>query len=111
MFLCYGKFLDTGLVIPVEVVRNEIEAKGSREAASLPSMLLRSLYKPLKGMHDNRGFRGLVHENEEGMAKVSFLSLGGLCLLNLGEIILFRLVRTILLNTILVGLSRLLGSG
>ena len=53
----------------------------------------------------------MVHENAEGTAKISLLSLGGLGLLNLGGLILLSLGRLILLNISLVGLGRLLGSG
>ena len=77
MFLSCGTLLYTGLVIPVEVVRDETKAEGSRDAASFLSVSLSSLYAPLTGLHDNRGFRGLVRENAEGTAKVTFLRLEG----------------------------------
>ena len=59
-------------------MRDETEAEVSREAASFSFVSLRSSYAPLTGTHDIRGVGGLVHENAEGTAKVSFLSLGGL---------------------------------
>ena len=111
VFLRCGTLLDTGLVIPVEFVRDETKGEGSREAASFPSMSLRLPYAPLTGTHDNRGVGGLVHENAEGTAKDIFLSLGGLGLLNLGGLILLILVGLILINIILLGLGHLLGSG
>ena len=92
-----------GLVILVEVMRDKTEAEGSREASSFLSVSLISLYAPLTGTHNNRGVGGLVCENAEITAKVSFLSLSGLILLSLGGLIL--------LNISLVGLGRLLGSG
>ena len=52
----------------------------------------------------------MVHENAEGTAKISLLSLGGLGLLNLGGLILLGLDGLILINIILVGLGHLLGS-
>ena len=100
--------LDTGLIIPVEVVCDETKSEGSREA-SLPSVSLRSSYTPLTGTHDNRGVRGLVRKNAEGTTKVSFLILGMLGLLNLGGLILLSLGGLILLKIILVWLVLLLG--
>ena len=87
----------------MDVLRDETEIEGSREATSFPSVSLRSSYAPLTGTQDKRGVRGLVHENGEGIAKVGFLRLGGLGLLNLGGLIL--------LNISLVRQGRLLGSG
>ena len=110
VFLCCSTLIDTGLVILVEVVCDETKAKVSREAASFPSVFLRSLHAPLTDMHDNRGVGGLVHKNAEGMTKVSFLSLGGLILMNLGGLILLILGGLILLNISLVGLVHLLVS-
>ena len=110
VFLHYDTLLDTGLVIPVEVVCGETKAEGSREAASFPSVSLRSSYSPLAGTHKNRGVGGLVRKNVEGTAKVIFLSLSGLGLLNLGGLILLGLDGLILINIILVGLGHLLGS-
>ena len=111
MFLHYDTLLDTGLVIPVEVVCGETKAEGSREAASFPSVSLRSSYSPLAGTHKNRGVGGLVRKNAEGTANVIFLSSDGLGLLNLGGIILISLGLLILLNIRLVGMGRLIGSG
>ena len=102
--------LDTGLVVPVEVVRNKTDVERSREAASFLSVSLRLSYAPLTDTHYNRGVGGLVRKNVEGTAKVIFLSLGGLGLLNLGGLILLRLDGLILINIILVGLGHLLGS-
>ena len=84
--------LDTRLVIPVEVVRDKTEAEGSRDAASFPSVSLFPSYAPLTSMHDNRGVGGMVRENLEGTAKVGFLSLGGLGLMNLVGLILPSLI-------------------
>ena len=98
MFLRCGTLLDTGLVIPAEVVQNKTKSEGSREAAPFPSVLLRSVCAPLTGTHDNRGVGGLVRENAEGTEKVNFLSLGGLGLLNLGRIVLLSLGGLILIN-------------
>ena len=91
-------------------MRSKTEEEGSREAASFPSVSLKLSYAPLAGTHDNRRVGGLVRENAEGTEKVSFLSFGGLGLLNLGRLILLSLGGLILLNIILVGLGRLLGS-
>ena len=60
MFLLCSTLLDTGLVVPVEVVRDKTEAEGSRDAAFFLSVSIRSLYVPLTGTHDNRGVGGLV---------------------------------------------------
>ena len=111
VFLRCGTLLDTGLVIPVEVVHDETEAEGFREAASFPSVLPRSSHAPLTGTHGNRGVGSLVRENTEGTSKVSFLILGGLSLLNLGRLIFLSLGGLILIKTSLAGLGRLLGSG
>ena len=111
VFLHSCTLLNKGLFIPVEVVRNEAADKVSREAAFLPSVFLWSSYAHLTGTHDKKGVEGLVRENEEVTAKVSFLILGGLGLLNLGGIILLSLGRIILLNISLVGLGCLIGSG
>ena len=111
VFLRCGTLLNTGLVIPVEVVLHTTQAEGYRETASFLSISLRLSYMTLTGTHDDSGFGGLVCKNAEGTAKVSFLSLGGLGLLNLGMLILLRLGGLILLNISLVGLGRLLGSG
>ena len=92
-------------------MRDDTEDEGSREASSLPSVLLRSPYVPLTVTHDNRWVGGLVRENAESTEKVSFLSLGGLGLLNLGRLVLLILGGLILLNINLVGLVRLLGLG
>ena len=63
VFLRCGTMLDTGFVIPVEAVRDETEVEECREVASFPSVSLRLSYAPLTGMHDNRGFGGLVCKN------------------------------------------------
>ena len=93
----------------MEVVRNENKVEGFREAASFLSVLLSSLYAPLTVTYNNRGVGGLVRENIEGTAKVSFLSLGRLGLLNLDGLILLSLGGLIRLNIILLGLGLLLG--
>ena len=111
VFLHYDTLLDTGLVIPVEVVCGETKAEGSREAASFPSVSLKLSYAPLAGTHDNRRVGGLVRENAEGTEKVSLLKLGGIGLLKLGGLILLSLGGIILLNISLVGLGSLLDSG
>ena len=111
LFLGCGTLLDTGLVIPVEIVCDKNEDEGSKEAASFPSVSLRSLYAALTGTHDNRGVGSLVRNNTEGASKVIFLSLGGLGLLNLSGLILLSLGGIILLNIRLLGMGRLLGTG
>ena len=92
-------------------MRDKTKDEGYREAASFPSMSLRSSCAPFTGTNYNRGVGGLVRKNAEGTAKVSFLSLGRLGLMNLGGLILLSVGGLILLNISLVGLVRLLGLG